>query len=163
MYTQVINHAWQGKQSRQIWEKGGKSIRIIPWCIALSRSFILLFFTFILHHRIILKVFWWVIFFCLLVFTVKKLKGSMNYHTSPIRLPSAQVAVKTQAVRHESGKKALNPTDPRTIIYIANVNKSEGKWQVPIQNKGNIQLKSCHIVHGWSRMQLILTASSDEG
>ena len=51
----------------------------------------------------------------------------MNYHTSPTRLPSAQVAVKTQAVRHESGKKALNRTDPRTIIYIDNVNKSEGK------------------------------------
>lgn len=32
-----------------------------------------------------------------LVFTVKKLRGSMNYHKSPTRQAFAQVAVKTQA------------------------------------------------------------------
>lgn len=86
----------------------------------MSRSFILLFVTFILHHGSILEK----AFFLSWYFTVKKLE---NYHKSPIRFGFAQVAVKKKktggATRVKKRKKGIKSTDPSIIIYIANLKK----------------------------------------
>lgn len=105
-------------QSRN--EKKVKSIRLIPWCIALSRSFILLFFTFTLHHCCILKI--WMDVAFVLVFTAKKLRGSMNYHTSPTRLLLLRWQLKPRRC-DTSREKSNKSKKVRIIIYIAGLNR----------------------------------------
>lgn len=78
-------HRWSTKLDKVNNQGRKKTIikrnRIIPWCIALCRSFIF-FFTLILHCIIlIMRIILFLNIFC------QKVGGSMNYDRSPPRLP----------------------------------------------------------------------------
>lgn len=58
------------------------------------------------------------------VFTVKKLRGSMNYHTSPTRLPLLRWQLKPRRC-DTSKEKGIKSKDLKIIIYIASLNKAK--------------------------------------
>lgn len=57
-----------------------------------------------------------------LVFTAKKLRGSMNYHTSPTRLLLLRWQLKPRRCDTSRGK-SIKLKKLRTIIYIAGLNR----------------------------------------